>query len=361
MVTPLKWSSVWSSCLPMTGVDRSETTSSLRGKEARKMNMTDPFGRKINYLRLSVTDRCNLRCKYCMPATGVPKLTHQDILSYEELYQVAGTAVALGVEKIRITGGEPLIRKGLIQFLSQLSGLPGLKELTLTTNGVLLLELAEELKEAGVKRLNISIDSLIADKFSAITRGGKLKDALRGIAAAERVGFAIKLNMVVMRGINDDEIIDLANLTMEKNYTVRFIEYMPSTEQSENSSLAISGKEIIDIVANRHRLIPMTRSALSGPAQNFKIAGAVGSLGIITPMSNHFCADCNRIRVTSTGMLRGCLFAKQEIDLKPALHTGNRCELERAFYQCVNLKNEKHQMTWHEKPQELFRMSRIGG
>jgi len=325
------------------------------------MNMTDPFGRKIKYLRLSVTDRCNLRCNYCMPATGVPKLTHQDILSYEELHQVAGTAVALGVEKIRITGGEPLIRKGLIHFLNQLSGLPGLKELTLTTNGVLLPGMAEELKEAGVKRLNISIDSLTANKFSDITRGGKLKNTLRGIDAAERVGFAIKLNMVVMRGINDNEILDFANLTMKKNYTVRFIEYMPSTAQSEYNSLAISGKEIIDIVTNRHSLIPMPRNVLSGPAQNFKIAGAVGSLGIITPMSNHFCADCNRIRVTSTGMLRGCLFAKQEFDLKPALQTVNRFELEKAFYQCVNLKNEKHQLTWHEKPQAQFQMSQIGG
>ena len=190
--------------------------------------MIDTYGRKINYLRLSVTDRCNLRCRYCMPEDGIPLLPQGGILSYEELYLVSRTAVSLGIEKIRVTGGEPLIRKGILDFLSRLAGIPGLRQLVLTTNGLLLNEMAGRLKAAGVQRLNISIDSLVPENFRRITRGGEVSRVLSGIAAAEAAGFPIKLNMVVMRGVNDHEVVDFAALTLDKPFAVRFIEFMPS-------------------------------------------------------------------------------------------------------------------------------------
>ncbi len=197
------------------------------------MQLTDSLGRRINYLRLSVTDRCNLRCRYCMPGAGVDFLPHEAILSYEELLSIARIAVSLGVEKIRVTGGEPLVRRGIVPFLARLAQLPGLRHLALTTNGLLLAEMAEGLREAGVQRLNISLDSLSPDTFAAVTRGGELDRVLEGLAAAEQAGFlSLKINMVVMRGVNDGEILDFAALTLEKPYSVRFIEYMPTAGET---------------------------------------------------------------------------------------------------------------------------------
>src|SRR6266702_5461601 len=185
------------------------------------MELIDYYGRKINYLRLSVTDRCNMLCVYCMPANGIPLLAHDDILSYEALYSIAKTAVASGIEKIRVTGGEPLVRKGIIPFLTRLSSIPGLRQLVLTTNGLQLREMAESLRQAGVQRLNISLDSLRPEVFADITRGGDVHRVMAGIAAAERAGFPLKINMVVMRGINDQEILDFAALTLDRPLTIR--------------------------------------------------------------------------------------------------------------------------------------------
>ena len=213
--------------------------------------MIDAHGRKINYLRLSVTDRCNLRCRYCMPADGVPWLPRGGILSYEELFLVARTAVSLGIEKIRVTGGEPLIRKGILGFLARLGGIPGLRQLVLTTNGLLLKEMAEPLKRTGVQRLNISIDSLVPETFRGITRGGDVSRVHSGIAAAEAAGFPIKLNMVVMRGVNDPEVVDFAALTLDKPYAVRFIEFMPSSADTDWQSMVVPGREILDRISKR--------------------------------------------------------------------------------------------------------------
>ena len=208
--------------------------------------MIDAHGRKINYLRLSVTDRCNLRCRYCMPADGFPLLPRGEILSYEELLLIARTAVSLGIEKIRVTGGEPLVRREILGFLSRLAGIPGLRQLVLTTNGLLLEEMAAPMKSAGVQRLNISIDSLVPENFRRITRGGEVSRVLSGIAAAEAAGFPIKLNMVVMRGVNDHEVVDFAALTLDKPYAVRFIEFMPSGAAPDWRSLVVPGREILD-------------------------------------------------------------------------------------------------------------------
>jgi cyclic pyranopterin phosphate synthase len=324
------------------------------------MALTDSYGRRINYLRLSVTDRCNLRCCYCMPAAGIRKLHHGEMLSYEEMHRIAREAVALGIEKIRVTGGEPLVRKGLTPFLENIAALPGLKELVLTTNGLLLGREAPALRQAGVQRLNISLDSLRQETFAAITRGGKLQDALAGIAAAEEAGFPpLKINMVVMRGINDDELLDFAALTINKPYTVRFIEYMPTLKEKGWDARSMPGSEILERIAARYPLVPLVSPEMAGPARNFKIRGAAGAVGIITPVSGHFCDSCNRIRVTAAGIVRGCLFAESGTNLKPVLEKGEDSLLREALREIVTGKPGRHRLAegeWEQVP-----MSRIGG
>jgi len=324
--------------------------------------MIDAHGRKINYLRVSVTDRCNLRCRYCMPEAGVPLLPHGEILTYEELFLIARTAVSLGIEKIRVTGGEPLVRRGILGFLSRLAGIPGLRQLVLSTNGLLLEEMAEPMKRAGVQRLNISIDSLDPRNFRRITRGGDLTRVLAGIDAAERAGFPIKLNMVVMRGVNDHEVVDFAALTLDKAYTVRFIEFMPSgAEEGDWRSNVVPGWEILDGVNKRHPFIEMDRGELAGPAKDFRIRGAAGTIGVITPISGHFCGDCNRIRVTASGMARGCLFSREEMDLKPLLREDGAPGLEKALLGIVRFKPDKHRLGEDDPGKRPLGMSRVGG
>lgn len=325
------------------------------------MNLFDSFGRNINYLRLSVTDRCNLRCRYCMPEDGVDKFAHQDILSYEELERIARAAVGLGIEKIRVTGGEPLVRKGIVPFLSRLAGIPGLKQLVLTTNGVLLQEMATELRAAGVQRLNVSLDSLDPARFCQITRTGELKRVLAGIAAADRAGFPVKINMVVMRGVNDDEIDAVASLALDRPYTVRFIEYMPSSREEQWQSLVVPGQEILERLRARFELQPVLRCNLAGPAREYRLPGAVGTVGIITPVTGHFCGECNRIRVTSTGGAKSCLFSNGEQDLKPYLGEGDGERLQEALRQIVLAKPGRHQMSRENATHTPFAMSAIGG
>lgn len=325
------------------------------------MELIDSYGRKINYLRLAVTDRCNLRCQYCMPAGGVPKVTHDDILSYEELFLVAQTAVSMGIEKIRVTGGEPLVRKGVVEFLDRLSTLAGLKHLVLTTNGLLLEEMAEDLSRAGVQRLNISLDSLLPETFQQITRCGDLKRVLAGIAAAEKVGIPVKLNMVVMRGVNDAEILDFARLTLDKPYAVRFIEYMPTIKEDNWQSLVLPGSEILARIENEFEFKALDQVELAGPAQNYKIEGAQGSFGLITPLSGHFCAACNRIRMTSSGTVRSCLFSEREYDLKPFLRSKDVTAVKVALRRIISGKPEKHHVSCSEAEHQAFAMSSIGG
>jgi cyclic pyranopterin phosphate synthase len=324
--------------------------------------MIDGHGRKINYLRLSVTDRCNLRCRYCMPAEGVPWLPHGEILSYEELFLVARTAVSLGIEKIRVTGGEPLVRKGILGFLSRLAGIPGLRHFVLTTNGLLLEEMAEPLKRAGVQRLNISVDSLDPENFLRITRRGDMDRVLAGVAAAARAGFPIKLNMVVMRGVNDHEAVDFAALTLDKPYAVRFIEFMPSgVEEGNWRDLVVPGREILDRIAKRFPFDEIDRGEMAGPAKDYRIRGAAGTIGVITPVTGHFCRDCNRIRVTASGMARGCLFSREETDLKPLLRGGTMPELEKALLGVIRFKPDKHRFCSDGPGKGPLGMSRVGG
>lgn len=325
------------------------------------MPLLDSIGRTINYLRLSVTDRCNLRCSYCMPEDGIGKIAHGDILSYEELYRIARAAVSIGIDKIRITGGEPLVRRGIIRFLHQLAEIPGLGQLVLTTNGVLLESMAADLHTAGVQRLNISLDSLNPETFRRISRCGDLARVLAGIETAKEYGFPVKLNMVVMRGINDHEILDFATLATTTAITVRFIEYMPAIREHDWQRLVVPGSEILSRLSQRFSLIPLEQAAMAGPARNFRIPGTPGTLGVITPVSHHFCSECNRIRVTASGMAKGCLFAGSQVDLKPSLRSASALPLARALAEIVGTKPVRHQMNREECHHQAFSMSSIGG
>ena len=284
------------------------------------MQLTDSLGRQINYLRLSVTDRCNLRCFYCMPVEGIVKTRHESILSYEELLLIAETAVGLGIEKIRVTGGEPLVRAGIAGFLERLAAIPGLKHLALTTNGLLLEEMAGALYQSGVQRLNVSLDSLQPQTFSTITRGGDLQRVMAGLDAAERAGFPPpKINVVIMRGVNDSEILDFAAMSRSRGNSIRFIEYMPAVKEAGWQRYCLSGEEILRRIAARYPLEQVDKGPYAGPSRDYRIPGARGSIGIITAVSGHFCSDCNRIRVTATGQAKGCLFSDEKTDLLPFL------------------------------------------
>jgi cyclic pyranopterin phosphate synthase len=326
------------------------------------MALVDTYGRRIKYLRLSVTDRCNLRCKYCMPAEGVPKLAHNDVLSYEQLCRVAEAAVGLGIDKIRITGGEPLVRKGIIPFLDRVAAIVGLRELVLTTNGVMLGELAAPLRRAGVARLNVSLDSLRPDVFAGITRGGDLGHVLDGLAAALDAGFpAPKINVVVMRGINDMEISEFANVAVARSCAVRFIEYMPTRGAQDWHNYSVSGAEILTKLRERHTLLPVQNDSESQPAKNFRIDGSAGTVGIISPVSQHFCDTCDRIRVTASGIAKACLFdSGAGVDLKPYL-AGNDDGLSGALKQLVWRKPDRHRLSVNATESAWLAMSQIGG
>ena len=322
--------------------------------------MVDNFGRKINYLRLSVTDRCNLRCSYCMPAKGIQKLDHCQILSYEQLHRVATAAVGMGVEKIRITGGEPLVRKGIVEFLGKLKRIPGLQKLVLTTNGVYLEEMADGLRKAGVESINMSLDSLRPEVFYRITRGGDLKRVLAGLAAAERAGFEyLKINMVVMRGVNDAEVLDFAALTLDKPINVRFIEYMPTLREKNWESMMVPGAELLERLSGHYGLQQVSPEALDGPARYYQIAGAAGKIGFITPISGHFCQKCNRLRVTSSGMLKSCLFDEGGLSLRDCLDHGTDAELLELLRQVETRKQYRHTLV--DACSDTYNMSQIGG
>ena len=326
------------------------------------MSLLDPFGRKINYLRLSVTGRCNLRCSYCRPAGGEEAPRVGEILSDDELLLLARTAVGLGIEKIRVTGGEPLVREGIVGLLSRFAAIPGLKKLVLTTNGLHLKESAGALRKAGVESLNISLDSLRPERFARITGGGDLRRVIEGIAKAQECGFPhIKINAVVMRGINEDEIEEFAALTLDRPLRVRFIEYMPAASGDCTRGITVPGEEILDRLSRRYRLLPMGKEELGGPARYFRIDGAAGAVGVITPVSCHFCGDCNRIRVTSSGVAKGCLFSWQDIDLKPFLRGGNTEGLRKALLDVVRCKPDRHLLSPEGFGGEPFAMSAVGG
>ena len=332
----------------------------MHGADNDSFTNKDRFGRTINYLRLSVTDRCNLRCCYCMPEQGVPLCSHNDILCYEDLLRVARAAATLGIEKVRVTGGEPLVRKGLVGFLARLNAIPNLSEVVLTTNGLLLASFAGQLKRAGVDRVNISLDSLNFDRYAKITRGGDLADVLAGIKAAEQAGLRLKLNMVVMRGVNDSEIEAFAELSLDRSWSIRFIEYMPTVRTEAWQDRVVPGAEILERLQKKYRMVPLATGRMCGPSRPFRIDGAQGSIGIITPISDHFCGSCNRIRVTSAGLAKGCLLSAQAVDLKPYLDQDDDL-LGQALRQVIGNKVDRHQMVEDCSGAAPFNMAGIGG
>lgn len=314
--------------------------------------MQDGCGRTIDYLRLSVTDLCNYRCQYCMPAEGVRKRPHGDILSLEELAEIAEAAARCGVKKIRLTGGEPLVRRGILELCRRLRAISGLEELCLTTNGSLLPELAKPLRDAGVDRLNISLDTLRPDRFAAMTRLGQLSDVLDGIRAAEEAGFQnLKLDTVLIGGFNDDEICDFLALTRQHPWEVRFIELMPMGPcASWDKACFVSADSILKSDPTLQEIAP------SGVARRYRLPGAPGTVGLISPISHEFCDDCRRIRVTADGKLKGCLHSREELPLR-GLHGK---ALEDAIRQGILRKPQRHHLS--ERPSDTPRnMHQIGG
>ena len=327
--------------------------------------LQDSHGRSISYLRVSLTDRCNLRCRYCMPDGGVHKLDHGDILSYEEILRVAEAAAVLGMNKVRLTGGEPLVRKGVVDFISRLTGIPGINDLRLTTNGVLLSEMADDLLKAGVRRINISLDSLDPAVFKYITGRDEHRRVMDGLDAALAAGFdKIKINCVVIRGINDNEISAMASLARDKKLDVRFIEFMPLGHiPFWSAEKFMSTKEIQDRMEFLGELIPVKRKKSEGPARVFEWPGASGQIGFISPLSDHFCSECNRLRLTADGKIRLCLFSDREIDLQGPLRAGMDMEgLIRILHQAVLLKPKGHNLGHETEAVEGERfMNLIGG
>lgn len=318
--------------------------------------MLDSFGRKINYLRISLTDRCNLRCIYCMPEKGISdKIHHDEILSLEDMYELIKAFVELGIDKIRFTGGEPLVRKNIVQLINKTSKLEGVRDISLTTNGQLLKEMAKPLKEAGLNRVNISLDTLDGEKFKTITRGGNIKSVLDGIDEAIKVGLTpIKINTVLIGGFNDNEIRDLIDLT-KRGIDVRFIELMPIGEATGFAKEKFISNDLI--LETVKELVSVEREDISSPATYYKLPGASGKVGIINPISCKFCDNCNRIRLTSTGQLKLCLHSNREIDLKSALR--NKQDIKKIITDSIWTKEESHHL---EDEQYIDRnMNQIGG
>ena len=325
--------------------------------------LSDSFQRPINYLRISVTDRCNLRCIYCMPSDGVSLMSHGDILSYEEIYTIALAAAELGISKVRLTGGEPLVRSGLPKLIQMLAHIDTINDIALTTNGLLLSRYAAELKEAGLQRVNVSLDTLKQDKFELITRrNNNLSDVLEGIEAARSVGLnPVKINMVVMAGINDDELLDFATKTIDEGWHVRFIELMLPVGVSTTASQFVSVNDMRRRLKLLGELEPCLPSVGNGPAKYFRFPHARGTLGFITPVSEHFCFGCNRLRLTSDGKLRPCLLAEDEIDLKQPLRSGiSSNRLKQLIEEAVARKPLQHHLAEGYIPKDRP-FSQVGG
>ncbi|TKB09315.1 GTP 3',8-cyclase MoaA [Desulforhopalus sp. IMCC35007] len=341
--------------------------------------LVDQFSRTISYLRLSVTDRCNLRCMYCMPEeednleTLVKSgkfLSHSDLLSYEELLRIVRLAVSLGMNKIRLTGGEPLVRKGLVDFIHNLNKIEGLDQIRLTTNGVLLSEYAKELYTNGVQHINVSLDTLKAEKFKKITGRDRFNDVWNGLMIAKDLGFRIKLNLVAMKGVNDDEFLDFFRLALEYPFQVRFIEFMPvGDKNSWQKTRFIESDTIREMAKSVGTLTPSEKHYGDGPARMFTLTGAdgsTGSVGFISPISHHFCDKCNRLRLTSEGRLRACLLRDAETDLKSIIRSGGTDrEIVDSIRQTILNKPQGHmlqdELGVEEKAGCSGKMSRIGG
>ncbi|MEK6266836.1 MAG: GTP 3',8-cyclase MoaA [Clostridium sp.] len=319
--------------------------------------MRDNYGRNINYLRISVTDRCNLRCIYCMPEKGVKSLKHDDILRFEDTLKIVKIAASLGINKIRYTGGEPLVMKDIDKLIYETSKIQGINDISITTNGILLSDMAEDLKKAGLNRVNISLDTLNSDKFRDITRIGSLDKVMEGIYKSLALGLTpVKINTVLLRGINDSEFVDFLNLIREIPVEIRFIELMPIGEGAKMfDKNKLSFMEILEL----HPELTQIQTQKSSTAELYKLEGAKGKIGFISPVSCKFCSDCNKIRLTSTGTIKPCLHSKEEIDLRKYLNdeAGLTAALKLAIYN----KPLEHHLQEESVSRSIKGMSQIGG
>lgn len=331
--------------------------------------MKDSHGRTIDYLRISLTDRCNFRCIYCMPEEGICAMPHDEILRIEEIEQIVRIAARNGIKSVRLTGGEPLVRKGVTDLIEAIENTPGIQNVSLTTNGVLLPKMAEDLKRAGLSRVNISLDTLDPEQFKEITRVGNLDDTLAGIDAALEAGFnPVKINSVVVKRLNQD-FLEFAKLSIDRPLHVRFIEFMPLGDSSDSGTGwgkedVIASEELREIInaqameAGMEPLRPADNEPVGwGPARYYEFPDAMGTVGFISPLSRHFCSECNRLRLTADGLIRPCLFSDVEFDVKGALREGGEEAAERVLYEALGAKPDDH----HDKVGTERNMSAIGG
>lgn len=317
--------------------------------------MIDGFGRKINYLRLSVTELCDLRCRYCMPEDGICKKMHEELLTEEETVMAVKAAASLGISKVRITGGEPLVKKNILSICEKAASIDGIEEVCITTNGILLPKFATDLKNAGIRRVNLSLDTLDEKKYAYITRIGKLTDALRGLDCALSAGFEkVKINAVLIGGFNDDEIPSLAELTRKYPVDVRFIELMPMYEGNGfDASAYIPCSKVTDVLEG---LVPVAHDG--GVARLYKLPGAMGNIGLISPISAHFCAACNRIRLTADGRIKPCLHSSDEFCIKGLSYE----DMTGQFRRAIMSKPEMHcELSSQSKSRAGRSMNKIGG
>ncbi len=324
----------------------------------------DQAGRSIEYLRISVTDRCNLRCRYCMPPQGIERKAHDDILRYEEIARAVAAMAPIGLRRVRLTGGEPLVRPGLPDLVRLIRGIPEIEDIAVTTNGVLLADYAQDLWDAGVQRINVSLDTLRPGRFSEITQGGNLDKVLEGLRAAEAIGMRpIKVNAVLVRGMNDDEVVDFARLTLEKPYDVRFIEFMPMGDVGLWSEDAVVPEQ--EARAEIERIAPLQAAkspATSRGGDAWRLPEAAGTLAFISPVSSPFCGSCNRLRLTSDGQLRPCLLSDQTVDLRAVLRSGGTDDdIREAFRAAARSKPDGHTLGEGGACHTKTPMTSIGG
>jgi cyclic pyranopterin phosphate synthase len=327
--------------------------------------LVDRCNRRITYLRVSVTDRCNLRCVYCMPPEGVSWQPHESIMRYEEIARIIRIAAEEGIREVRLTGGEPLVRRNLADLIRLIAEIPGIEDISLTTNGILLADQAESLKAAGLNRINVSLDTMDPDKYTRITRGGNIQRVFEGLQKAEDVGLQpIKINMVLLKGVNDGEIQQLAALSKEHRWEIRFIELMPVKNQQkwgegfpdpEDMFLPVSQ---VKVLLEPEGLVPVEKKTGAGPAEMYSFPNARGTIGFINPLSESFCENCNRLRLTADGNLRPCLLSDVEVPLLPTLRSGG--DIRPLLYKAMEIKPENHELNRNIAPVARC-MMQIGG
>ena len=325
--------------------------------------LIDTCNRHLNYLRISITDRCNLQCRYCVPRDLIPKLSHNDILTYEEILRLVRIAIRLGISKVRVTGGEPLVRKGVYAFLQKLVAIKGLKDVSLTTNGILLKDNLEKIQAAGISRINISLDTLNPSKYREITGFDEFDSVWQGIEKANCMGFyPIKLNVVALRGINDEELAEMARLSFRYPFHVRFIEYMPIGRSDFSPDSLLLAPEIKSRISELGNLVAVQETENDGPAQRYQFEGAVGEIGFIPALSQHFCNKCNRLRLTASGQLRPCLLSDHQEDLKTAIRQDvSDRQLADIFIRAVRHKPSDHNLLANSSARVSAAMRGIGG